>query len=322
MGVSSSHNQLNNIRPNFRCTYEIKENIDYIQIINNKIDNFINEEILLKIKILNNGKKEKLIFNKEFEKKGLHTIDFIIEEKLNNMSFMFSNCAALKSIDFISFETDQVTNMAAMFNECNELAELDLSKFNTNNVTNMKFMFKECHKLKEIKGINKFITTNVTKMNLMFSGCNELENLDLSNFNTSNVTDMSLMFNNCYKLKEIKGINNFITTNVTNMNLMFKECCELKSLDLSNFNTFNVEEMKFMFDKCYKLREIKGIDKFNTINVIKIDSMFEERKESTFLNLSNFNTDKVTDISFMFNKCHKLREIKGINKFNTSNVNN
>ena len=38
------------------------------------------------------------------------------------------------------------------------------------------------------------------------------------------------------------------------------------------------------------------------------------------LNLSNFDTSKVTDMSGMFSGCFKLKEIYGINNFNTSNV--
>ena len=38
--------------------------------------------------------------------------------------------------------------------------------------------------------------------------------------------------------------------------------------------------------------------------------IFQECEEIKYLDLSNFNTLKVSDISFMFNKCFNLREIK------------
>ena len=51
-----------------------------IQIINDTdINNKINKEIKSKIKILNDNKKEELIFTKKFNKTGINTIDFIIE---------------------------------------------------------------------------------------------------------------------------------------------------------------------------------------------------------------------------------------------------
>ena len=51
-------------------------------------------------------------------------------------------------------------------------------------------------------------------------------------------------------------------------------------------------------------------------------SLFDECKYLTILDLSNFNTSNVTDMGWMFNECHKLKEIKGINKFITNKVSN
>ena len=73
------------------------------------------------------------------------------------MSFMFNNCSALKEINFISVETEQVTNMNSMFEECDKLEYLDLSNFNTSNVTDMEGMFNHYNKLKQIKAINNLI---------------------------------------------------------------------------------------------------------------------------------------------------------------------
>ena len=48
--------------------------------------------------------------------------------------------------------------------------------------------------------------------------------------------------------------------------------------------------------------------------------MFQECYELEYLDLSNFNTHNVTDMECMFNQCHKLKEIKGINNFDLTNV--
>ena len=84
------------------------------------------------------------------------------------------------------------------------------------------------------------------------------------------------------------------------------------SLDLSNFNTSKVNAILCMFNKCHKLKEIKSINKFNTNNAIKMNSMFQVCYELISLDSSNFNTSKVIDMNRMFNECHKLKEIKGI----------
>ena len=50
--------------------------------------------------------------------------------------------------------------------------------------------------------------------------------------------------------------------------------------------------------------------------------MFCESYNIEYLDLSNFNTEKVTDMQIMFNRCFKLKKIKGINNYNTENVTN
>ena len=46
-----------------KCTYEVREENE-IQIINDRSENYVNEEIASKIKIINGDKKENLIFKK------------------------------------------------------------------------------------------------------------------------------------------------------------------------------------------------------------------------------------------------------------------
>ena len=83
-----------------KCTYEIKD-FNEIQIINNGLGDSVNKDIKNKIKILNDDRKENLIYKKKFDKLGLNVIYFIIEEKLNDLSFIFSDCLSLKKIKFI-----------------------------------------------------------------------------------------------------------------------------------------------------------------------------------------------------------------------------
>ena len=71
-----------------KCIYDVKENNE-IQIINDRIENMLNEDIQAKIKIWNNNKKEKLIYKKKFDKLGLNTIYFIIEKKNRKFKFYF-----------------------------------------------------------------------------------------------------------------------------------------------------------------------------------------------------------------------------------------
>ena len=75
-----------------------------------------------------------------------------------------------------------------------------------------------------------------------------------------------------------------------------------------------------MFNTCTKLKEIYGINKFNTANVITMEGMFEECNELEYLELSNFNTSNVTNMAGMFNACIKKKKIKRVKKFNKNNI--
>ena len=75
---------------------------------------------------------------------NLTTIDgmqYFDTSQVTNMSFMFSECKALESLDLSHFKTSKVTNMRYIFNYCFELTTLDLSSFDTSNVIDMIGMF-------------------------------------------------------------------------------------------------------------------------------------------------------------------------------------
>ena len=58
---------------------------------------------------------------------------------------------------------------------------------------------------------------------------------------------------------------------------------------------------------------------FNNI-INNMNRFFEKCVNIISLDFSNFNTENVTDMGWMFSECNKLKEIKGINKINTNNV--
>ena len=188
----------------------------------------------------------------------------------------FSGCNNLTEIKGIEYlNTENVTNMSYMFSSCKALTSLNLSNFNTEKVTDMQGMFKECSNLTSLN-LSNFNTENVTDMNGMFYGCTKLESLDLSNFNTAKVAKMNYMFFHCYALTSL-DLSNFNTAEVTNMSYMFKSCNALTSLDLTSFNTAKVENMTEMFNNCPALTTIYASDNFVTgqVEVAKSINMFE-----------------------------------------------
>ena len=217
-------------------------------------------------------------------------LEYLNTANVENMSSMFYDCSALKSLDLTNFNTANVTYMYGMFDGCSALESLNLTNFNTANVENMSSMFYDCSALKSLD-LTNFNTANVTYMYGMFDGCSALESLNLTNFNTANVENMNYMFDGCSALKSL-NLTNFNTAEVTDMSYMFKGCSALTSLDLTNFNTAKVEYMRNMFEGCSALTTIYVSDKFVTSQVTYSDDMFNGCKSlKGFIEHIN-NTDK------------------------------
>ncbi len=248
------------------------------------------------------------------------------------MLFRFSSLETIEGMEYV--KGSQMTDMSDMFEECS-LTSLDLSHLGTNQVKSMERMFSECNELVSLN-LDNFDTSHVTDMSYMFIGCYNLLGLDVSSFNTSQVTDMSYMFSGNSnkslapdsKLAEIIGLENFDTSQVTNMSGMFSECFSLTSLDLSSFDTSKVTDMSEMFsgkttDNYYEpymqLTQIKGIENFDTSQVINMNYMFNRCGSLTSLDLSHFDTSQVTSMGAMFNRCRGLSYLN-VNSFDTSQV--
>ena len=80
--------------------------------------------------------------------------------------------------------------------------------------------------------------------------------------------------------------------------------------------------MENMFNGCHSLKEINGINKFNTEKVLYMNKMFQDSTSLIYLDLSNFNTSNVENMEYMFNRCKNLKEIKGIDRFCNYKVTN
>lgn len=154
-------------------------------------------------------------------------LEYLNTAKVTDMSYMFSSCLRLTSLDITNFNTANVTDMSYMFNSCTKLTSLDVTNFNTAKVKNMIRMFSNCQALTSLN-VTNFNTEKIPDMSYMFSQCKQLTSLDVTNFNTMNVTNMSYMFASCRALTTIYVSDKFVTDKVTKGSYMFNSCRNLK----------------------------------------------------------------------------------------------
>ena len=168
-------------------------------------------------------------------------LKFLNTSEVTDMSYMFSNCESLTSLDLSTFNTSKVTSMAVMFWGCTNLTSLDVSSFNTSNVTSMQSMFGHSNNL-TILDLSSFDTHNVTVMYEMFSDCWQLKTLDLRGFNTSKVTSMRAMFYGCTDLETIYTRNDWNTAAVGNSVDMFFNCVRLVGGQGTTYNNSHTDK--------------------------------------------------------------------------------
>ena len=105
----------------------------------------------------------------------------------------------------------------------------------------------------------------------------------------------------------------------------------IKTINFYNFDTSNVTDMYCMFGfgfwtsdggiHPFRLEEINGIENWNTSKVTDMSFMFYACINLKKLDVSNFDTSQVTDMSSMFYYCSSLTSLD-VRNFDTSQVTN
>ena len=105
----------------------------------------------------------------------------------------------------------------------------------------------------------------------------------------------------------------------TSLEMLFACMEKVKEINgLDRLNTENVVNMSGMFEHCYELTSI-DVSHFNTSNVTNMSCMFNWCDKLTYVDVSGFDTSKVTNMEEMFINCMKLPSID-VSGFDTSNV--
>ena len=250
---------------------------------------------------------------------------------------MFNGCSALTSLDLTNFNTANVKFMDYMFKGCSALTSLDLTNFNTANVTYMNNMFEGCSALTTIYASDKFDTDNVWSGSDMFTGCKSLKDYSDSKTDHTNAY--------CGTDGYFTPVFDYAELNKGTRTLTFRRGLSKSAgaydLNVGNntpeWSTQKDDINKVVFDasfaivrptSCYKwfygctnLTEIKGIENLNTEKVTNMGFMFYDCYALTSLDVSKFDTQNVEDMSNMFASCEKLKSLN-VSNFNTQNVKN
>ena len=265
---------------------------------------------------------------------SVSSIDFASDfdtSGVSDFTEMFAGCKNATSINVASFDTSSATTFESMFEECNKVSGLDVSGWDTSHVTALNNTFKNCkaETSLDLSGWNlskaatlesmfegdsaltgitvgdSWILTDCTTLEKTFKGCVSLVTLDAGKIVTSRkLVSLKETFAGCRSLDEI-NLSGFDTGGVKDMASMFSmadsETSALTKVTFSDsVDTVHVMDMSYMFSNCTSLTEIKGIEKFHTANVTNMSYMFAYTNALQSIDLSSFDTSKVTECTGMF----------------------
>ena len=119
-----------------------------------------------------------------------------------------------------------------------------------------------------------------------------------------------------YGEKETLGTNEYWLENAqwTSLNIT-------KAVFDASFADARPTTCKMWFNFCTQLASIEGIENLNTEKVTDMSYMFYDCQNLQNLNLSKLNTKSVTNMSFMFYECKNLKNLN-LSYFNTKSVTN
>ena len=256
--------------------------------------------------------------------RGFENVETIDIRELNtiacsSMENMFMGCKKLKSLDLSRINTGMVKTMHSMFWECASLTSLDISSFYTKNCEDMQSMFANCTRLVSIVFPAEMRSDSLKSTTQMFLSCHSLKSLKFpASFTIENVTNTWNMFRDCSSLETL-DVSHFKTSKVNYMATMFAGCSSLTSLDIRNFNSSKSTSLGYMFWGCKKLASLQH--NLKSTNATSLDCMFKDCSSLTSINVTSFDTSKVTTMKEMFMNCSKITGLN-ISSFNMSKVTN
>lgn len=199
--------------------------------------------------------------------------------------------------------------------------------------------------LKTIEGWEYLNTSEVTSMEGLFWGCVQIETIDLSHFSTAKCKSFASMFDRCLSLKSL-DLSSLDWSSVETARNMLQRCSSIKELDLSNIHAPQLTEMKYFFNldtslisvnmhnfraplltsyndlfiDCISLTDI-NVEDLDMSNITDIGGMFYGIG-ATVLDLSSWNTEKITNTGWTFRNCPNLTTIYVGEGWDMSNVTN
>lgn len=214
--------------------------------------------------------------------------------KVTNMSHMFSEDVALKSLDLSSLDLSHVTNMSSLLyggiSDQNGNHPISLTNFklgsSTSQVTDMSMMLSGDSSLTTVDAAD-WNVSSLQSADSLFQGT-AISNLDLSKWQTPKLQTLSNTFADMPNLSSI-NVAGLQTGSVTNFVQTFENDPLLTTVDVSQWDVSGSQFFTSMFHDDPVLANL-DLSNWHPQAVLQMNLMFDGDSALTALNLSGFDT--------------------------------
>ena len=268
---------------------------------------------------------------------------WVVDNNVDKSQFkkvFYGIAGTVENLNISGWSMSGVTDLSYAFAFNTDIQNLNVTGLDTSSVANMEGLFNVSAP-KTIIGIENWDTSKVVNMKRAFSGrtfrdyddtaysgsvwptITNKVNYGLEGWDVSSVTDMTAMFDYAeLSTRLINSIESWNPVNVVSMAdmFMYTKYTNVPGIDLSGWNTPRLVDASSMFEKIYMTGgNTINLSGWNTPLLSNISKMFynlllELRGEpkSFSINLSGLDTNKVTDMSWLFGNMHEERAYNNV----------
>ena len=273
-------------------------------------------------------------------------------QNVTDLSSMFDDCSQLIEIDLSQCNFKNVESLYSTFHYCSGLETLHLPTTFTTSLISLGRTFWSCSKLSTITGLSEIDTSKVSNFDRTFEGVTSLMEIDLSKWNTSSATGSSGMFGGWTSDQFVYVHDTNWTIDVSSYNATFVrrlstllakytfnnsigDCLptftgittsDYKVSDIVNDTvTTRLITSENVLPTRYQFKGIKSLTRLEYLEMSEVTNMQDMLSACSnleYLDVSQWNTSKVTNMYYGFIGCAKLTEIIGIEDLDVSNCTN
>lgn len=220
---------------------------------------------------------------------------------------LFRDMTELTSANVSNLDTSQALSLNYMFEGDEKLSEIDLSNWDVSNVEDMVATFHNTN-ISDFSSLQKWNVSHVEYMSDMFLGTPIEETGFLKEWDTPLLEDTSAMFMNCSELTSLSGLKSWDTSALCNIDSMFFGCTSLSSIDkISYWNTESLTRAVAAFSRTNIITI--NLNNWNTCALVEISGMFENCTSLRSANIRNWDISSLQDARDLFYGCVSLQTI-------------